>query len=167
MTSNVKSTTQFVGPSDAYTPPANRPSDRIAEQMRKLPRVDHNGRDLPKNAPSDVIETVTPAGPVPTMASALARAAELEGADLAQLLDSERFRLAVATISPADSLGLQDAIRDYMPAPAAPTMRPNLAQGAPSAVAPGPATGSTLERMHDLAEKALSQPEPPGSTYRP
>lgn len=163
-----KSSTWMV-PSSAdgsYTRPDTIQS-RIAAKMKLLPRVDHNGRDLlPDTADPSVTELVTPPTAPPTMGAALAAAAEAVGADLPQLLDSERFRLAVAGCSPADSLGLQDLIRDFQPAPAAPTMRPNPAQGAPGASAPGRPSGSILERMHDLAEKSLTQPEPPGSTFR-
>lgn len=167
MSSNVPSTTRFVEADTGgmYTPPTDRPIDRIRKiTAGHLQPVDHNGFPRPKAAPSDAIEFVTPAGPPPTMADALSAAAGAVGADLAQLLDSNAFVTAITPVSPSDQAELQAVIRDFMPVPSAPTMKVNPAQGAPGASAPGPATGTLLERMQRQTAKALDQPLPPGST---
>jgi hypothetical protein len=163
---SVKSTTSFVeaDSNGFYTPPEGRPIDRIRAITATTPRVDQNGRIISRPGPDpSVVETVIPTEPAPTMADALAAAAEAVGADLPTLLASQSFCAAITPVSPSDQAELQAVVRDHMAAPAAPGMAPVRAQGAPGAIAPGPATGSVLERMHDLAEKALTQPEPPSA----
>jgi hypothetical protein len=135
--------------------------------MARMPRVDFNGRDLPPaTADPSVTELVTPPTAPPSLAQALSQAAEAVGADLEQLLDSASFCAEIAKISPSDSAGLREAVLDHMPAPAAPTMASNPSQGHVGASAPGQPTGTFLERMQAQAAKALTQPEPPGSTFR-
>ncbi|HVB13546.1 MAG TPA: hypothetical protein VNH38_02170 [Candidatus Dormibacteraeota bacterium] len=167
MSSNVPSTTRFVEADSGgfYTPP-ERPFDRIRAITSHLQPVDGNGFDRPRAKPdASVTELVSPpAGAPPTMADALAAAAEAVGADLPTLLDSQSFCAAITPVSPLDQAGLQDVLRAHMPAPATPRMAPNPAQGAPGSSAPGPSTGSVLERMKAQAEKSLDQPSPPGST---
>lgn len=158
--------TQFVetDADGAYTRPEG-PQTRIRDLLAKrLGRVDANGFRIATPDPT-VVDTVTaPTSPPPSMATALLTAADAMGADLEELLQSRSFRQAVATISPANQTELQEAIADHMAAPTAPTMKPNPAQGAPSASAPGPATGTTLDRIHAQTAKHLDQPLPPGST---
>ena len=151
---------------EGYEAPSQESNrDRLMAQMRKLPKIDQNGRTI-KGPDPTVTEMVTPSAPVPTMASALARAAELEGADLPQLLDSQAFCLEIAGISPGDSLGLQQVIRDHRPAPPTPGMASNPSQGHVAGPARAPSSGSLLERLQQEASKSLGQPEPPGSTFR-
>jgi hypothetical protein len=167
----VKSTTAFVeaDTNGFYTPPKDRPIDRIRAITAHLQPVDQNGFDRPRAKPDDsvtaVVEPTTP-GQVPTMADALAKAAEVVGADLQQLLDSQALVTAITPVSPSNEAELEAVIRDHMPPPVAPGMKPNPAQGAPGAIATGPAAGSVLDRMKAQAAKSLDQPEPPGSTFR-
>ena len=155
---------------DGYDPPAQQAQrDRIRDQMRKLMPVSFNGQDRPRATPDESVTAVVPPptpGQIPSMAVALSQAAEACGVDLPAMLDSQAFCAAIAKVSPSDQAELQAVIRDFTPAPAPAAMQPNPAQGASGASAPGPATGTILERMQALAEKALSQPEPPGSTFR-
>jgi len=162
----VKSSTWLV-PSDrdpnVYVAP-QRSVDRIAAINSRMPRVNHNGFVIPGPDPS-VVNVVEPPAAPPSMASALQAAAEACGADLAQLLDSNSFRAEIAAISPADSAALEDAVRFHMPAPAAPSMQPNRAQGASASGTVQSAPESLLERIHRQTQKALDQPLPPGSTH--
>ena len=160
----VSSSTEFVPSSEEWTAP-ERPRDRIrAILAKKLMPVTKDGFDRPRATPDpSVTELVTPNAAPPSMATALQAAVEaVPGADLAQLLDSQSFCAAIMPVSPSDQDGLQSVIREFQPAPAAPGMKPNPAQGAPNAIAPSP-TGTVLERMAAQAAKALDQPEPPNS----
>jgi hypothetical protein len=71
-----------------------------------------------------------------TMVKAIEAAAMAGGADLAALVDTASFVRAVATISPADSAGLREAVADAVAAnpsllvtPTRSQMQPNRAQG--------------------------------------
>ena len=162
-----KAPTTFVPPDSGgmYTPP-ERSFDRMRAITAHLQPVNGDGHDRARKTPDpSVAETVTPTGPPPTMAEALTLAANAVGADLPTLLDSQAFRTAVTPISPNDQAELQAVIREFQPAPAAPGMKPNLAQGAPSGIAPGPVTGSVLDQIRAQLVAKADQPEPPGSTY--
>ena len=165
----VSAPTVFV-PSDSdgmYKAPENRPVDRIGAILRaRLMPVDQNGFDRPRATPDpSVTAVVAPLAPTPSMADALAAACLAVGGDLTQLLDSQAFVTAIMPVSPSDQDGLQSVIAAHMPAPTGPGMRPNPAQGAPSAIAPGPVTGSVLDQIRaQVSAKALDQPVPPGST---
>jgi hypothetical protein len=140
----------------SYTRPDTIES-RIAAKMKLMRKVDFNGRDLPPGTPDpSVVELVTPPTAPPSLAVALNAAAEAVGCDLPALLDSQSFCAELGAISPSDSLGLEDVIRRHMPAPVAPGMRPNPAQGIGGGVpVPSPPRGSTLQQLaHQLANGA-------------
>jgi hypothetical protein len=135
----------------------------MLDQMRKLPKIDQNGKTI--KGPGPAVTDVTPPAKPRSMISALAEAAELENADLAQLLDSNSFTAEIATLSPADTAGLREAVRAYSPPPSAVGMRSNPAQGASSAGA-APAAGAPktlMDKLKDRAEQSLAAPPPPGS----
>jgi hypothetical protein len=150
---------------DGYNPPEQEARrERMAAQMRKLPRfVDHNGRAIRGPDPTTV-EAVTPTAIRP-MAEVLAEVAAACGASVAELVENDAFTAEIMATSPADIEGLTGIVRAYMPAQTAPGPRSNPAQGHVGAsVAAAPR--NLLERLQLETEKALSQSEPPpGSTY--
>jgi|GEM_PF-4526257 len=161
--------TRFV-PADTagmYTPPPERSFDRMKAITAHLQPVNAHGHDRPRATPDpSVVSVVEPPipGQVPTMADALSRAAQaVVGADLAQLLDSQAFCTEIGAISPADSAGLEQAIRDHMPAPA-PGMAPNRVQTGIGGSVPTPGSGTLLDRVRAQTAKHADQPLPPGST---
>jgi hypothetical protein len=154
---------------EGYDPPTQEAQrERMLAQARKLPRVDHNGRDLPRDTPDPSVTNVVPPpapGQVPTMAEALAAAAEAVGADLPTLLDSRAFVTAITPVSPNNPAELQSIIRQFQPAPAAPVMAPNPAQGSSGiGSAPAAAPRNLLERLQQETAKHADAPLPPGST---
>ena len=175
MTSNVSSITVSVPSGDGYEQPAETGvRGRIAEKMRRLPKVDANGRTVATQAETGVTQVTdgsTPGKP-PSMVTALIAAAAACGADPQALADSESFTASIGAISPADSAGLQGAVLDAM------RVNPSLAiqpprQGMQSNPAQGSSAGggtvpsrpqTTLERIHSETAKVMDQPLPPGST---
>jgi hypothetical protein len=166
------SSTRPVGEGHGYVPPINKASRILAELQEHLPRVDANGKTVVTQAQTGVVETVPTPGQTPSMVNALLAAAAACGADPQALGDSETFMASVGPISPADSSGLQEAVLAAMavnpsiaiqPEPR-PGMRPNPAQGGGGSGSQARPPQSTLERIHDQAAKALTQPLPPGST---
>ena len=173
MTSNISSVTVHVPSGDGYEQPAETGvRGSIAEKMRRLPKVDANGRTVATQAETNVVDVVPGAQPgqTPRMADALMAAAAAVGADVTSLVDSASFTRTLGSISPADTAGLVSAIQNAVaqnPAlalqPAAPGMRPNPAQGASGGAVPS--RPKTVEEMvRAQAAKAAGQPLPPGST---
>jgi hypothetical protein len=171
MTSNISSITVPVPSSEDYTAPESTRS-RIAEKWARMPRVDANGFAVATQAETNVVDTVPAPGQPPRMADALIEAAKAVGADPAALVDSEAFMVSLGPISPADSVGLREAITDAVSAnpslaiqPVTPGMRPNPAQGASSSGSAVPSRPKTVaEMIRAQASKAAGQPVPPGST---
>ena len=168
------SSTRFVPTDEFYERPPSSAS-RIAAIAARQPRVDANGKIVESQAETgtvDVIANTTPGQP-PTMMTALLAAAAACGAEAGRLTDSEAFMRSVGSISPADSAGLQEAIRDAIAANpsiaiapvTAPGMKPNPAQGASSGGGTVPSRPKTVaEMIRAQAAKAGNQPLPPGST---
>jgi hypothetical protein len=161
--SNVRSTTSPAPTLEGYPEPEQQlQRERMLAQMRKLPKVNGQGFPIPGPDPS-VVNVVEPGAPPPSMAEALQAAAQAVGADLPALLDSQSFCTAIGAISPADSAGLENAIRDHMPAPA-PGMAPNRVQTGIGGSVPTPGSGTLLDRVRAQTAKHADQPLPPGST---
>jgi hypothetical protein len=132
MVSNISRPTTFV--EDATMVQNQRAA--IVEKLRKLPRVDGQGRPVAGPDPTIVAVVGTPVieGQTPTMAEALKTAATAAGVDLARLVDSTRFVRALGSIETSDAAALDAAIGDALAANpslaiAQPGMRSNPAQG--------------------------------------
>ncbi|HVB77612.1 MAG TPA: hypothetical protein VNI34_07430 [Candidatus Nitrosotalea sp.] len=146
---------------EGYNPPEQEARrERMAAQMRKLPRyVDHNGRTIRGPDPTTV-EAVTPTAIRP-MAVVLAEVAAACGASVTELVENDEFTAEILKTSPADIEGLTAIVRAFAPAPA---MKVNLTQGHASSASVPAAPRNLLERLQLETEKALDQPLPPGST---
>jgi hypothetical protein len=146
---------------DGYNPPEQEARrERMAAQMRKLPRfVDHNGRTIRGPDPTTV-EAVTPTAVRP-MVEVLAEVAAACGASVTELVENDEFTAEILKTSPADTEALTAIVRAYMPAPA---MKVNPTQGHASSASVPRAPANLLERLQSETAKALDQPLPPGST---
>ena len=144
--SNVSRPSTFV--EDAAMVQSTR--QRIVEQLRKLPKVDRNGKPLP---PEPVVTPPTaPPGALAGIAASL-------GVNAVALLDSRSFLARVADIDSDDVTALTAAVTatlaesPHLAAFAPPAMQPNAAQGATSSpVATGGAT--PRERIRAQIEKS-------------
>jgi hypothetical protein len=157
------STTRFVESSEDYQRPPSTES-RLLEKLRRMPRTDHNGYDVPPGAPDPSITPIVSAPPV-TMVTALLSAAAVAGVDAGALVDSASFMRDIGAISPSDSAGLLAAIGAAVAAnpslgavaPVVPGMQPNRAQGASSTggTLPAAAPSTTAERLRAETAKAF------------
>lgn len=162
----IKSSTVPAPVMPGYDPPQQGAQrQRMLEEMRKLMPVSKDGFDRPRRSTDDSVTAIVtaPTAAPPSFATALSQAAEAVGADLPTLLDSQAFVTAITPVSSRDQALLQAVIRDHMPAPVAPLMAPNPAQGHTSGAAVPTAPKNLFERLKLENEKALSAPPPPSA----
>ena len=161
----IPSTTAFIPSGDGYQQPAESGvRGNIAEKIRRLPRVDHNGWELPPD-PSDT--TLAPVARTPSLAEPAVRSvAATLGIDPGVLLDSARLMTSVEAVDQSDTAAVAAAIADGI------TANPRLIElvvqpartqtGGGRAVVVTPPQGSVRDRIRAETARGLSQPLPAG-----